>query len=332
MAQVHHEDVQRRFDFAYTTVQRLRGEGITTGSLSDARARELIRRAGKTINRATSQWFVPLEVTERFSVDIIETIAHQDNLIPIIKVNNLNVMGTDGSLTLIKSGDYRVDDRLIELVQQPLTGRAGAEARMGGLILGHRSTFRTAGVRHLAVDGVFGWIERRVFSDTHDSRVLSTTLAAEISEGDTQIDVDDASGFRPRDVVIIRNGAAPANFSTRIIVDTVTASPSLLTCDPINLVQAAPAGSTVVTYGQVPEEVEMATIFVISRLRYGAGTSKFAQDKVSARLKSEMTDNYSYSLESSGTGQLASSSVTTGSLEADMILRDFVPPPYVGGA
>ena len=98
-AQAFREPAQRRFDFAYTTIQRLRDEGITAAVLSDAAAQAAIRRASTTINRVTGQWFFPVESTERISVPFKRSTIHLPNLIPILRISSL-ILETVGSSSI----------------------------------------------------------------------------------------------------------------------------------------------------------------------------------------------------------------------------------------
>jgi hypothetical protein len=57
MTQASYEDIQRRYSFVYSTIQRLRDEGISASVLSDATALQRLKAVGKMINRLTDQWF-----------------------------------------------------------------------------------------------------------------------------------------------------------------------------------------------------------------------------------------------------------------------------------
>jgi hypothetical protein len=106
-------------------------------------------------------------------------------------------------------------------------------------------------------------------------------------------------------------------------------SPNQLTTDPINLAQAAPSGSTIITYGQVPEEVQMACVLIINDRKYGLATEQFSSQQVQHRIKMEQTDNYTYSLESGSGG--SSEANTTGNVEADRLLSSYHAPHWIGG-
>ena len=53
--------IEERFVFEYTTLTRIRAEGIASGTLSDASARSLIRTMSKVITNVTGQIFWPIE-------------------------------------------------------------------------------------------------------------------------------------------------------------------------------------------------------------------------------------------------------------------------------
>lgn len=325
MTQSVYESPQRRFSFAYTTIARLREEGLTTAQLSDARAIERIKLAGKIVNRVTSQWFVPIEGTERISVSPDSSIAWHPSLIPIIEVRSLKLADFSGALTTYTASRYRIDDRLIYL-SEPRWGTS-VEDKIARLEYGDRRAMFPAGRGHIVVDGTFGWIENRPWSDDPTSRKVTTTTAAEVSAGDTTIELTSVANIRARDILILRNGDAPSTFGTRAIVSSVVDSPASVTVDSIEMVPGAtlPAGSNVITYGQVPEDVEMATVYIVAMLRYGIATSNAQQSSVQGRMLSEQTDAYAYRLESTGIRSMSDNS--TGSLEADRLLSQFHPPP-----
>jgi hypothetical protein len=327
MTQATYEDVQRRYSFVYTTIQRLRDEGVSASVLSDATALQRMKAVGKMINRLTDQWFVPLESLERLSVAPRAPFVHLDNQIPILEVQSLKLADSTGRLTTMAADRYRIDDRYIALTG----GRhiVSVEDRIAAFELGGDWGTFPPGTRHVVVDGVFGWVENRPWGQDHGGSV-STTTTIDLAEGDTLVSVEDAS-FRPRDVIILRSGDAPSSFGARAIVVDTQESPASLIVDPLEIVRGAslPAGSNVVSYGQVPEDVELAAVILVNRMRYGLGSSAFQGEQSRGRIRSEMTDSYQYVLE--GRGSTTSTATTTGDPEADRLLSQFTAPPYVGG-
>ena len=317
--QAYYEPIQRRFDFAYTTIQKLRDEGIIGQTVTTARAKMLIRQASQTVNRVTGQWFIPIESTERITVPNKQAAIHVDNMVPIIEVRSLKIDsgGQDATQTLVEVYKYRIDDRFIQLTATETTN-------LGTFVFEKKSRF-SQGVRNYIIDGTFGWLQRRVFSDLGDRKLSTTTIGA-ISEDDTLVGVADSSGFRVGDSVIFRSGNASTSFGAHRII-TGIGSPNELEFDPITLTQALPVGSTVITYGQVPEEVEMATALIVNTRKHGVGTSDFEQAQLRSRIKMEQTDNYLYQLSDPRLGQIRN---TTGSAEADQLLASYHSPPYLG--
>jgi len=220
----------------------------------------------------------------------------------------------------IESSRYRIDDRFLEMFSE-VTKRAGPH------VYNQVEKFRP-GVLNYALAGVFGMQERRPFSDT-GARKIETTTDSAITEGDTQISVADSSEFRAGQVILVRSGTVSgATFSCHAIIQSI-GSPNLLNVDPIVLSQAAPSGSQVVTYGHVPEEVQMACVLIVNDRKYGMATEQFRNAQVQSRIRMEQTDNYLYQLDSRSAH--TSEANTTGNEEADRLLASYSAPPYLGG-
>lgn len=331
-AQAFHEPIARRFagTFAYTTVERLRAEGLGAG-ISDARALDLIFRVGDIINRATDQFYVAVESTARSSVRGVRTKRHggmsrvyADSRIPILQVNSVIVDGGQSQST-VDSNDYRIDDRSIYMHNKWLT-------YTGTTPIG-RPAYLPSGIRNVIIDGTFGWVENRPFSDLGD-RFVETTTTAEVSEGDTSISVSDTSIFKVNDVVILRSSSAPETLGARVIITGITDG-TTFTCDPVRLFrgQTLPSGSVAITYGQVPTGVEMAAVVLVGFYKDGLATSDAGNLGSSGRLLSETTDNYSYRLEPIGLSRSGGGSgymQSTGSQLADQLLAEYKAPPVMG--
>ncbi len=324
-----YEDPRARHVFAYATVDRVREEGISAPVMAAEKVLERLRAVGEIINRVTTQFFLPVEGTERVSVDPRDACIHLDNQDKILAVRSVKVADSAGALTSIAANRYRIDDRYIHMTQ-PRFG-TGIEDKIAAIEFGDDGSRFPPGTRHILVDGAFGWQEERPHSDDGTQRFISTTTTASLTDGAELVPVADSSKFRVGDALIIRQGDNPLTPGCHAIVTKIVDATSL-TVDPLRIVARGvtiASGSTVISYGRVPREVELAAIILVNRFRYGVATAQAASAAVQSRIRAEMTDNYQYTLEPRGAAAQFSNS--TGDLEADRLLSQFHAPPYVGG-
>jgi hypothetical protein len=192
----------------------------------------------------------------------------------------------------------------------------------------------TPGSRNIIIDGTFGQVERRVYSSTPENRYFSTTTTATISDGDSTITVVDGSGFRPRDVIILRSGDPITTYKCHAIINSIDGN--TINIDPLNFYSgsSSDSGSTVITYGQVPEEVEEAALRLVIRNQFPLNSDEAQNQALKTRIIGERTDNYEYRLanpftSSSKNGVLLPES---GDEEVDRLLRSVMAskPVYFG--
>jgi hypothetical protein len=115
------------------------------------------------------------------------------------------------------------------------------------------------------------------------------------------------------------------------VVDTVLPITDLpyasLVYEPVRKGEPAiPAGGLVHGFGRTPEAIEMATIRLINKFRFGAGTANGASGDIESRVIAETTDNYSYRLAdpTQSTGRAGSG---TGDSTVDLLLTAYRRPP-----
>jgi hypothetical protein len=288
-------------EFDYCTIKMLRDEGLTVTELPDSRARDLIRLAGRMINRITDQWFAP--VVGRFKVDGRGTpFAHLDNLIPIPLLNTVETGGVGGEDFEVVDADDYVHERGKRIVEM-----IGATARFPRTPLG------------VTLDGAFAWLE--------DLKDVTTAVTAPVASGATDVPVASTTGFRVGDQVIFGNEA--------VMVSEIP-SPILLKFDPLEF--AIASGATARTLGRTPLEIRRACILIVNdRLaKISEDDAAIIEQDIQSRIVSESIEGYSYSLAApsdekkagteSGGGQN-----TSGNAAADDLLSGFVTPVlYLG--
>ena len=316
-------DIRDRFQFEYTTITRIRAEGLASGSLSDADTRLLIREMSKVINNVTGQWFWPIESKERLSGRGFPVVSHP-SAIPILEVRSLQLDSGTSGYSPYQVTEYVVDKRDLEVIGY------GVENVAGFSIGTRRARFPKTRPLNIVADGTWGWLEDRPFvSDPFDNVMkVVTTTSATLANGATSVSVADSSGFRVGDVIILRSGEASVTYAGHAILTAV--SSGTLTFDAINLnVASLASGATVITYGQIPKAIERACALLVVRFQAKFNSQASADASIATRIIRERTDNYEYQLSFDPTSSSVTS-VTSGDIEVDRLLTPYHSPPYVG--
>ena len=76
-------------NFMYTSISRLRGEGLTEVECPDARARERIAMVSEMINRITGQYFLSLYEAARKLSGRGSSLMFHPKFVPIIQIDGL---------------------------------------------------------------------------------------------------------------------------------------------------------------------------------------------------------------------------------------------------
>jgi hypothetical protein len=313
-------DIRNRYIFEYTTLSRIRAEGITSSSLSDADCRALIRHFSKVINNVTGQWFWPLEYTERMNGKGFPLISHPSS-IPLLEIRSVSLQSSAG-INAYLSEDFVVHDRDIELIS------FFDNSIVSYYYNAERTAFSKTRPLNVLADGTFGWLENRPFVPYDQVAKISTTFSTTVSNGDTTMTVADSTGFKVNDVIVIRSGAAGATYAGHAILTSV--SSGTLGFDALNLNTDSVASGNVVTYGQIPDPVSRACAILVIRFmsKLSQSVSGSTVANVANRIIRERTDQYEYQL--SQDLSTTSGSLTTGDIEADRLLQTYCAPPYLG--
>ena len=289
----------------YSTPALLRSLQTYPAGVTDDNLRQWIDFLSQQIDRITGQSFWPL----------IETFVQRGRLgYDVFHPRSLPIL----DVTLVEenfgrevSPYYPADPAVVANATWSTVSDAIWEQRERSIFL--TSRFFGQGFLNLRVTGVFGWLA--------NVRYASALTTVDVETDDTTVTVDDASGFRRRDVIDLAGpvGTTPL----RAIIESITGN--VLTIDAATDTVDVPAGSTVYTWGQVPLGIERVLAgWIYNRALMSLGSPALA----AGRLKKEVTDSYSYELhapsDSAYTGEL------TGDPLLDATLDSFTAPMYAG--
>ncbi len=339
--------ISESIEFKYTTIKAIRDQGIDATALPDIQALDLICLESEAVNQFTGQWFSPVDKVVRLDGTGSQSV-HLDELVPIVKVRRVSLLsrglGSTTSLLLVPEQDFVKTFREIKLI----SGRSGAKFKgdLGytsfeagpignafdnqSFVQGYvrRSEF-PEGTQNVEIDGVFGWLEGR--------KEVETKLDGTVAVGTrAQIAVDSVAGFKVKNIVdVIDSDELSATFGQsllRFIVNEIDVNTKVLKFDAVELTEALPNDSKVITYGRVPRMVERAVLILVNRIKDVLGSSASASVTITDRIIEERTDNYMYRLREENAEDLGNtrSPFSTGSVEADRLLAHFHAPPYWG--
>ena len=314
--------------FQYTTITRLREEGVDTASASDSRLRTLISLVGEIINSVTGQCFNPVRRDIRLDGKNDRLISIPNRL-PFIDVDDLSIVVDGSPSTALETNDFYIAEsnrRILEIKEEQFfdTSISLIQRTLSQLV---RPRF-PLGTAIIRISGVFGFLELKSGrlsgnNNVVPSSAVTTTLVDDVS---TSVTLDTVDGFRENDIIEFLD--ADQNQIALTIVNSVDRSSNILNFDAMGDFGTAnvPAGSTVESYGHVPLPVqEAANRLVIGKLA-GLGTDEGLEAEFQRRLFREKTDKYEYELSGpiGGTGANGSSPVnTTGDAEADKLLDNY---------
>jgi len=250
----------------YTTIAALRAEGLTSTECPDAKVKYLIRLMSAVVDKMTNQWFSPVEAAFRF--DGGDKLIRMYNSVKILELTNpvtvihQNPLDEDSEIEEeFESGDYAIAERFIKKTYGKWP----------------------KGVRNIIVRGVFGWLEQ-----ARDK--VETTLTTALVTNAVEAVVTDVTGFVIRDLVQFYDDV---NMVQAIITD-IDYTNKKLKFDSVWSIPTLAIGSKARTWGAVPVGIERIVQMLV--MKYRAKLSEGQGGALAGRIKSEDTDNYSYSL------------------------------------
>ena len=178
----------------YTSIARLRAEGVTGIQATDQRLHDAIYFASRKINTITDQYFTTIRKESRLSGRGTQCLLFQ-NLIPIVKVFTIkdivdNVVGEAQD-----PASYVVDGRLI---QSP------------------SGTF-AEGTLNFAVDAITGWIEDPIEFTASTTELVSIPL----SGTEVSIPLTSTLGLQERSIILLPDGRSLFVNSVNYATNTV---------------------------------------------------------------------------------------------------------------
>lgn len=304
-----------KVDFRYTTIDKIREEGLTVQQLSDAKAIRLIQFYSARINRWTDHWFFPVQETVIVDGTGLKAVWREDKM-PMLEVTKLtvNFLGSQPA----QGTEVPVDDFVINVPGAFDSPGRVIELRVsGGFFRFNNQTkivrFPVLGnfpkaPRNIEIIGTFGWVIQK--------DKVSTTTSASLATNAKTIDVVDASSFNPGDAIRIGD-ADPYIYA---LIDSI--SSNTIKFDDIGVVTTISSGASIVTYGFVPDAVEYACRRLVIEFRHQLTKPQFQEALTGADLTGEKIGDYSYTRHVPKYKNFS----TTGLRDIDMVLQDYVPP------
>lgn len=316
----------------YTTVSRLRNEGVAeTATLSDSFLTRRIKECSSLIERLTGQYFA---ITRHDNLKLSgrnSPLLFLPKLIPILKIESLSFGPPGFTPSLIPEDWYSIhNERFIArgafTDSRTFSGEASSDPMSGN----SPTPGFSEGYENYLFTGYSGWLE--------DQKELTVTLTEALSLDEIYIKVSSAVNFSEGDSVLVYSGAD--SFSA--VVNSVDYTNNKLMIDKADTKGVTYAiGSTLVCFGRIPNAIVWAcTRLVINASALlapdatggGGGGGGGGVVNFEARLKSEKTDNYSYTLFSpsemntaTGTSQLSPGDFT-GDPKIDATLATYKTP------
>ena len=314
--------------FKYTTITRLREEGVDINDASDERLRRLISVVGEIINGVTGQCFNPIRRVIRLDGKNDRLIA-LPNRLPFIDMDEVSIVVDSVPPTVLEADDWYIAEserRLLEIKEEQFfdTSISLIERALSQLTRPH-FPFGTAIVR---LNGVFGYLELKNGRNTKNNNVIpsSGTTTTSITDTSTDVTLDSVDGFLADDFVEFLD--SDGNSVLGLIINSVDRSGSRLLFDPPGDfgVASVATGATAESYGRVPLPVQEAAVRLVIGKTAGLATEEGQDLEFQRRILEEKTDKYQYKLAgpTGGTGSSGTSPVnTTGDAEADKLLDNY---------
>jgi hypothetical protein len=310
--------------YEYVSIPRMRAEGVPA-SVSDADLREKIRDASDVINLVTGAIFVSVAAVVR--VDGRSSgIVWLPNQIPIVKVNAMRYVADppNDDLVDIDQDMYVVKQRVIESVSPQASHWRDTitEGRMWKIQSGMPFLFPDTPPLGIEIDGVFGWLERA------RNPALELELSADAIVGAQYVEVVNLGDVDTNDVLML-----PRSLGRRLVT-RIEVTTKKVWFDKQELRAALTTGEKCTIYGAVPRLVTKACALIVARNQNKIADPDYQSARNQDRIRSESTDNYSYTLggssgSSGGSGGWDSGFSVTGCEEADQLLSAFCPPPIL---
>jgi len=350
--------------YRYATIpqikSRLSDDVITDGNITDSEILARIQAASAMINEWTRQVFQPTPETIRESASGDKLFMHPSRL-PFLQVKSLYIdpdrttgefkgmeriipdpaVNTCSNLAIMNSLTFRYQTDYLDINGdgQKVAWEPGKRfmkliALCGGI---------TKGVFNVQVEGWWGWLE--------SLKLVTVSLGTEIpANDDTVVTVHLNSAVDPNTGDFIQVGDTiaiatkmptgaliPSSVELAVvqaIADNVVSGVDI-TVDPLNPYPVAlPVNTPVYCFGRTPNSLAEVCQYLAAELVKQLSADRtgdvFAsQIADGATLKSEKTDNYSYTLGEAGggggggTGGLGK---FTGSVRMDLVLRQYAQP------
>ena len=170
-------------------------------------------------------------------------------------------------------------------------------------------------IHDMTIDGTFGYLD--------NINKTQTNNASELTRESDEMELDSVNNFMIGDIVDITDG----DESYRIIVNAIDRENKTISFDAItDFGEEIAIGSSITRWGTIPYMIRRATILLYKKLNTAIGSSDYEDEQLQGRIKTEKTDNYSYTLftnqETHGSG---GKPYLTGDEMVDNALLNYLP-------
>lgn len=270
--------------FEYSTPQDVRDEGYTgSGSTDTAKLRERFRISSMLINSTTGQFFTPIHKEYRLDGGMGKILTTPER-IPILNIDSVVLLSagdTQGSITLVKDTDYRLDENRRDIILEEAVIIAGVEK----LFIATDGDFNR-NLSQIKLKATFGWLD--------NFKEVSTTANGAAIAGATSLTLADASDIDNFDILMAKDSSGFYKALPR--VESISTNTVTFHADTGGLPFAIANADAIVCYGRTPEAIRYVSNYMVSQnmdvfLGSAADTAEFKD-----RVVYEKTDRYSYKL------------------------------------
>lgn len=311
---------------AYTTITRLKAQGVTIAVADEAFFYDLIEIISKMINKLTGQWFTPL-----FRQEIRDgnnsTMVRAATYIPFLQIEKISMRsgatnpgGKPPTRRRVRNLDFFIDDISfnVDLADVEITG---GDNRM----IENRFFIFPNGIKNVLIDCWQGWLDDQ--QDIGKRNADSLTTTSDITSTSTTVLVADSKLFSVSDHIVFLDATDDSELG-RSIIESIDDLTNVITIAPMRKLRTdIPIGSKAISFGRTPTVIERIAIKLIIKNQSTLANTSGGSNINSGLIKGEQTDEYEIefhenkSLSANGLGNI------TGDPLCDQMLAQYTAPP-----
>lgn len=303
--------------YQYSTLKRLRDEGLPKTTLSDAATLQRIRLASEMINKVTGQYFSPTREDDTPLSGEESSNMIFSNFIPILQLERIIYEPIGATPAQLEDDEFAIKrSRFIRRI----SATSFLEERHPRLF-NEKAVF-LEGTNNYKVTGYTGWLE--------NLKNVSTTLTTTLTEDALEMTLDDVTGFDGDDMVVLYDSVSGDR--AVIMLNSVDYTTNKFQIDAARLKGAtfSDTVTTVTSFGSPPNSI----IWACNRITISEASALYSSGGVevdTTKIKTEKTDNYSYTKFSPRELGAAEGGISpgdfTGSARLDAVLGEYSAPP-----